>query len=444
MVERKLEGSGSGQQLWCEAKAMIPGGNQLLSKRAEMFLPDLWPAYYSKACGYKITDLDGNEYADFATMGVGSCVLGYADGEVNAAVKAAIDNGSMSSLNCKEEVDLTRKILNLHSWADMARYTRSGGEACSVAIRIARAATRKRHVLFCGYHGWHDWYLSSNIADPTNLDQQLLSGLSSTGVPDDLAGTAHPFAYNDIGQFERLMEKFRGDIAAVIMEPVRGNPPADNFLEAIRDLTSRRDVPLIFDEVTSGFRVNCGGVHLTYGVHPDMAIFGKALGNGFPIAAVIGVERIMNFAQDTFISSTMWTERVGYVSALATINKFEANEVSKALCDSGRKINQAWTSAANASGINIKISGLLPLTHIDFLGEDPALMQTFYTQEMLRQGFLVGSSAYTTYAYDNEVLNEFSVATALVFQSMADHLQNGTLRQSLACGVKHSGFQRLA
>lgn len=444
MTTRKLDSFGSGQQLWNTAKAIIPGGNQLLSKRAEMFLPDLWPAYYSKASGYKITDLDGNDYADFATMGVGSCVLGYADEDVNAAVKAAIDAGSMSSLNCKEEVDLTRKLLNLHGWADMARYTRSGGEACSVAIRIARAATKKRHVLFCGYHGWHDWYLSSNITDPSNLDQQLLSGLSSNGVPDELGGTAHPFTYNDFGQFEHLMERFRDDIAAVIMEPVRGNPPSNNFLESIRDLTSQRGVPLIFDEVTSGFRINCGGVHLSYGIRPDMAIFGKALGNGFPIAAVIGVRSIMNAAQDTFISSTMWTERVGYVAALATLEKFEANEVHKSLCNSGRKINEAWDSAARLCGIPIKTSGLLPLTHIDFLGDDPALMQTFYTQEMLKRGFLVGSSAYTTYAYDDEILTDFSKATANVFSAMSAHLADNSLNQSIAAGVKHTGFQRLA
>ncbi len=434
---------GTGQKLWKKARKIIPGGNQLLSKRAEMFLPNLWPAYYSKAEGYKIWDLDNNEFSDFATMGVGSCVLGYADDYVNSRVKDAIDNGSMSSLNSYEEVELAEKLIGFHPWADMARFSRSGGEACSIAVRIARAATKKDKVLFCGYHGWHDWYLSSNIEDRTNLNQQLLSGLSSDGVSKNLKGTSLPFNYNDTEGFKNLISQHKGNIAAVIMEPMRGSAPAEGFLEAIREITNKEKIVLIFDEVTSGFRINLGGVHMTYGVNPDMAIFGKALGNGFPISAIIGSGKFMNSAQDTFISSTMWTERVGFTAALAALEKFEKNDVHKHLIKSGERINKTWATSAKANGLDISISGLKPLTHIDFNYDDAAYIQTIYTQEMLKRGYLMGSSVYTTYAYDDSILEQFNIDTNAVFKIIKEAIDSGKPKDFLISDVKHSGFQRL-
>ena len=223
--------NGTGQNLWNKAKKIIPGGNQLLSKRSEMFLPNLWPAYYSKAKGYEVWDLDGNKFKDFATMGIGACALGYADSFVNNRVKEVISLGSMCTLNAPEEVELAQKLISLHPWSDLARFSRSGGEACSIAVRAARASTKRNKVLFCGYHGWHDWYLSANLQNKENLNQQLLSGLSSVGVPDDLSGSALPFNYNDIEAFKDLIKQNRGDIAAVMMEPVRSTEPEPGFLE---------------------------------------------------------------------------------------------------------------------------------------------------------------------------------------------------------------------
>jgi glutamate-1-semialdehyde aminotransferase len=435
---------GTGQNLWNKAKKIIPGGNQLLSKRSEMFLPNLWPSYYSKAKGYEVWDLDGNKFKDFATMGIGACALGYADSFVNNRVKEVISLGSMCTLNAPEEVELAEKLTSLHPWSKLARFSRSGGEACSIALRAARASTKRNKVLFCGYHGWHDWYLSANLQNKENLNQQLLSGLSSDGVPNHLAGSALPFNYNDIEAFKDLIEQNRGDIAAVFMEPVRSNDPEPGFLESIRQITKKEGIILIFDEITSGFRINNGGVHMTFNVMPDIAVFGKALGNGFPISAIIGSEKAMSAIQDTFVSSTFWTERVGFAAGLATIEKFEDCNVVDSLVSSGKRINNIWKDAADASNIDIHICGLEPLTHIDFIHEKGNYLQTIYTQEMLKRGYLVGSSIYSTYAYDEKVLDKFAIDTAEVFTIIRKSIDSNAPEDFIDSEVKHSGFQRLS
>ncbi|MDO8962985.1 MAG: aminotransferase class III-fold pyridoxal phosphate-dependent enzyme [Coriobacteriia bacterium] len=435
---------GRGQDLYLHAKQLIPGGTELLSKRPEMFLPDGWPAYYSRCKGARIWDLDGREYLDFATMGVGACVLGYADDEVDAAVIECIRNGSMSSLNAVEEVTLAERLVAIHPWADMARFSKTGGEACAIAVRIARAASGRSRVAFCGYHGWHDWYLSANIGDSSNLDGQLLPGLDPAGVPRELKDTAVPFFYNDLASLEALTSRF-GDIGVIIMEPVRGHIPEPGFLEGVREIATRIGAVLIFDEVTSGFRVNFGGVHLTLGVEPDVAVFGKALGNGYPISAVIGRAPVMDAAQTSFISSTFWTERIGYVAALATLEKTERLDVPAHLVAAGRRIKAAWRSGAHAAGLDVHISGLDALSHIDLRGDDPLAAGTLFTQAMLDRGFLAGASAYSTLAYDDEVLDAYAEAAAGSFAAVADAAaSDGGVRGALRGGVRHAGFKRLA
>jgi glutamate-1-semialdehyde 2,1-aminomutase len=432
-----------GQQLWNRAKQIIPGGNQLLSKRAEKFLPNLWPAYYSKAKGCEVWDLDGKHYYDFAQMGVGSCILGYADDDVNAAVIEAIRGGSICSLNCYEEVALAEHLKGLHPWSDMARFARTGGEACTIAVRIARAASGKSKVAFCGYHGWHDWYISANIGESSNLDGQLLPGLQTKGIPRELKNTALPFNYNKIDEFEALVHKYPNEIGVIIMEPRREQPPESGFLEGIRKIATRIGAVLIFDEVTSGFRINLGGIHLTYGVEPDVAVFGKALGNGFPIAAVIGRREVMDSAQDTFISSTMWTERVGYVAALEALKKMERNNIQADLVRYGELVNSGWKALAKKHGINIHISGIPPLTHISFGIDNPLAAQTFYTQEMLKKGYLLGASVYTTYAYTDEIIRKFISDSDEVFSYLEKALKNGDMLNKIEGGIIHPGFKRL-
>jgi glutamate-1-semialdehyde aminotransferase len=310
----------TGAKLWTRAKKIIPGGGQLLSKRSERFLPEYWPAYYKKAKGCEVWDLDGRHYFDFAQMGVGSCILGYADSEVDSQVIKAIQKGSMCTLNCSEEVRLAELLVELHPWAEMARFARTGGEACSIAVRIARAFSGRDKVAFCGYHGWHDWYLSANIANLKNLDGQLLPGLAPAGVPRSLREASFPFVYNEVESLKQIVRLHGSNLAAIIMEPVRGASPSPGFLEAVREIADKTNAVLIFDEVTSGFRMCLGGYHLITNVKPDLAVFAKGMSNGYPAAAVIGKKKIMNAAQESFISSTSWTERIGSVAAIATIS----------------------------------------------------------------------------------------------------------------------------
>ena len=250
---------GKSQELYKHAKTMIPGGTQLLSKRPEMFLPENWPAYYSKAKGCHVWDLDGNKYMDASYMGIGANVLGYCDDDVDTAVLDCIRNGSMCTLNAPEEVELAELLLELHPWASSVRYAKTGGESLSIAVRIARAHTRKDVVLFCGYHGWSDWYLSANLAEDSALDGHLIQGLEPAGVPRGLINTSKPFMYNDIAEFERLVAENRGNIAAVVLEPIRNIFPENGFLEKIRSVTEAEGIVLIIDEVSAGFRLNCGG-----------------------------------------------------------------------------------------------------------------------------------------------------------------------------------------
>jgi glutamate-1-semialdehyde 2,1-aminomutase len=435
--------SGTGQVLYRKAKTLLPGGTQLLSKRPEMFLPDGWPSYYSAASGVEVRDLDGRRYIDMSYNGIGACVLGAADPDVNAAVHAAVDAGSMSTLNAPEEVELAELLCELHPWARMARYARCGGEAMAVAVRIARAKTRRDQVAVCGYHGWHDWYLAANLGDSSNLDGQLLPGLEPLGVPRELRDTAIPFHYNQLGELESIVQQYPDQIGAIIMEPERGTSPAPGFLEGVRRIADKSGAVLIFDEITSGFRMNIGGIHMRYGVSPDIAVFGKAMGNGYPVSAIIGRRSIMEAAQNTFISSTFWTERIGFTAALATIRKMEKYDVPSKLIDYGAQINRGWAALAQKHRLEINISGIPPLTHITFVGKHALALQTLYTQEMLSMGFLLGAAVYTTHAYSDEIISLFHEKTDASFLKIRQAVDSDNIQSFLKNGIAHAGFRRL-
>jgi glutamate-1-semialdehyde aminotransferase len=434
---------GKGQDLYLKAKSLIPGGTQLLSKRPEMFLPDQWPAYYSRAEGAHVWDLDGVKYADMSHFGVGSCLLGYADPDVNAAVKATVDAGSMATLNCPEEVELAELLVELHPWADMVRYARCGGEIMSVAVRIARAATGRDKIAFCGYHGWSDWYLAANLAEEKALDGHLLAGLEPAGVPRGLTGTMLPFRYNHIEDLRAIVEREGKDLAAIVMEPTRDHGPDAGFLEEIRSIATKLGAVLIFDEITAGFRVNTGGIHLTMPVQPDLATFAKGMSNGFAMAAVIGKRAVMEAAQTSFISSTYWTERVGPTAALASIKKHRAQNVSAHLVDVGRATLTGWRSAAKQAGIEIDAGGLEPLAHFSFKCEEPAAAVTYFTQLMLDRGYLASAQLYASFAHTPALVEAYIGAVGEAFGLVGQALKNGDLRSKLRGPVKHSGFKRL-
>lgn len=431
-----------GQALYAKARRLIPGGTQLLSKRPEMFLPGGWPAYYASAKGAEITDLDGNTFVDMCISGVGATVLGYADPDVDGAVKAAIDGGSMVTLNCPEEVALAEALIALHPWAAMARFSRAGGEAMAIAVRIARAATGRQLIAFCGYHGWDDWYLSANLADDSALDGHLLRGLAPKGVPRGLKGLMLPFRYNDLDGLKKIAAEHGANLAAIVMEPVR-NPPASGFLAGVRQVASETGAVLLFDEVTAGFRVNTGGIHLTLGVEPDLAVFAKAMGNGYPIAAIIGREAVMAAAQETFISSTAWTERVGPAAALATIAKHRDRNVAAHLVHIGERVMAGWTAAAAAANLPIEVSGIPPLAHIAFKVPNAQAARTLYTQALLDRGFLASGAFYAMYAHTDAQVDRFTDACGEAFEIIAAAVRDDSLAAQLRGPVAHAGFQRL-
>lgn len=432
---------GEGQKLWRRAKRVIPGGNMLLSKRAEMFLPDHWPAYFSKAKGCHVWDLDGRRLTDMSIMGIGTNLLGYGHPEVDAAVSETVALGNMSTLNCPEEVFLAERLVAIHPWAEMVRFARSGGEANAIAIRIARAATGRETVAICGYHGWHDWYLATNLQNDSGLEEHLLPGLEPNGVPKGLAGTVQPFSFNRLDQLEVIAKKY--SLAAVKMEVQRSTPPNPGFLEGVRDLCSRLGIVLIFDECTSGFRETFGGLHLKYGVDPDMAMFGKALGNGYAITAIIGRSAVMEAAQNTFISSTFWTERIGSTAALKSLEVMERERSWEIITDRGLKLRNSWQQLADRHGIRISHNGLPALCGFAFQSENALEYKTLITQEMLKKGYLASTSCYVSLSHTSEVIESYCNALESTFSLIGECESGRSVHDLLEGPVCHGGFKRL-
>lgn len=431
-----------GQNLYKKAKQLIPGGTMLLSKRPEMFLPENWPSYYSKAKGCKVWDLDGIEYLDMSIMGIGTNILGYGNEAVDQAVKEVVNKGNMSTLNCPEEVQLAEKLINLHPWADMARFCRSGGEANAVAIRIARAASGKDKVAICGYHGWHDWYISTNLSEDDGLSGHLLPGLAAAGVPKGLVNTTIPFVYNDIEALKEIVAK-NPDLGVIKMEVSRNHGPFPGYLEEVRKIATENNIILIFDECTSGFRETFGGLHKKYGVEPDMAMFGKALGNGYAITGVIGKREVMQATQKTFISSTFWTERIGPAAALATLDVMEREKSWETITSTGKEITSRWVKLGEKYDITINTAGLPALTSFSIQSDNWLPYKTFITQEMLKKGILASNCVYVSTAHTVEHLDRYFYELELIFQHIQSFENGLDVYSKLEGPVCHGGFKRL-
>ncbi len=434
----------STQKLYRHAKQVIPGGTQLLSKRPEMFAPDQWPAYFREASGCEVWDLDGRHYYDVATHGIGACLLGYRDPDVTAAVQKCIARGSFSILNPPEEVELADLLCELHPWAEQARFARTGGEIMSVAVRIARATTKRSVVAVCGYHGWHDWYLAANLNEDDSLQELLLPGLEPLGVPKELRNTNHTFMQNDREAFQKIINEYGDSLAAVVMEPCRYHDPEPGFLEFVRDEAHKAGALLIFDEITIGWRLATGGAHLQLGVNPDMAVFAKSLGNGHPMAAVIGTKKAMSGAHDSFISSTYWTESVGPVAALATLRKMMDIDIPGHCLRMGLKMQTAWRKLGEKHRLPIIVDdSYSALAHFAFEHVNAQELKTFYIQQMLKRGFLASTAIYITLAHTDEILDKYIVAIDEVFAEISAALENKNIIDILNGPTAHAGFKRL-
>jgi len=434
---------GKGQELYKKAKTLIPGGTMLLSKRPEMFLPDLWPAYYSKSKGCQVWDLDGNMFYDTSLMGVGTNTLGYADKRVDKAVEAVVASGNMTTLNCPEEVYLAEKLIEINPWADMVRFARSGGEANAIAVRIARAASGKDKVAICGYHGWHDWYLSVNLNEQgDDLSNHLLSGLNVAGVPQHLKNSVYPFMYNDFDELLNIVDK--QDIGVIKMEVVRNFGPTNDFLQKVRDLASERNIVLIFDECTSGFRETYGGIFMKYGVEPDLTVFGKTIANGYALTAIVGKRAIMEAAQTTFISSTFWTERIGPTAALAALSAIEEERSYEQITKIGKTVQEGWKKLADLHNLKVVVSGIPALSTYSFDSLNALIYKTFITQEMLKKGFLASTNFYACIKHSEEIIDQYFNELDVVYKRIAAvEIGDDRVENLLEGEVCHAGFKRL-
>jgi glutamate-1-semialdehyde 2,1-aminomutase len=425
------------------AKKRIPGLSQLLSKRPDQFSYGVWPGYFSRAKGVEVWDLDGNRYIDMSIGGIGANVLGYADPDVDQAVTDAIEKGTSASLNCPEEVELADLLCELHPWAEKVRFARTGGEAMAVAVRIARAFTGRDKIAFCGYHGWHDWYLAANLGTENALGEHLLSGLESAGVPKALAGTSFPFRYNQLEELKSILESNRNEIAAIVMEPIRNEHPILGFMEGVRRLADEAGAILIVDEISAAFRMNTGGAHLVLGMDPDMAVFSKALGNGYPMAAIIGKSAVMEAAQRSFISSTYWTERIGPVAALATIKKHRKYDVGKHLTKIGQAVQNGWRELFEKHGIKAHIGGIPAMSHFTFDHEKALVLKALFVQAMLEKGFLATTGFYAMFAHQEEHVKAYLAAVDQVLPFLNEALSSGHPESFLIGQPAISGFKRL-
>ena len=433
----------TGCKLWDRAVKSIPGGNGLLSKHPDRYVPDIWPAYFSRAEGCEIWDLDGNRYIDMAQMGIGTAILGYANKELNAAVNDAIADGVNTTLNAPEEVYLAEKLLDLNPFARGVKFARTGGEAMSMAVRIARAYSGRDKVAFSGYHGWCDWYLATNLTSENNLSEHLLPGLNPKGVPACLKDTALPFRYNDVEDFKRLID-VNSDVGVMVIEGARYDFPTQAFINEIQTVARDRNIVIVVDEITSGWRMTDGGVYKLNGFNPDIVVYGKAMGGGFAISAVVGRHKVMDEAQNTFISSTFWTERVGFVAALKTIEILMRDKVWEHLIRIGNRIGEGWLRLAKKHDLKLHITDFKPLItmNLEYADLNNSIL-TLFTQEMLKRGYLAASSVYVSSAHTDIIVDEYLDHVDEVFGIISEAIKSSTVVEGLKTKVRSDSFRRL-
>jgi glutamate-1-semialdehyde 2,1-aminomutase len=441
----QLSPTALGPELWREAKTKISGGTGLRSKWAELYDPQSWPSYFSRCSGSEIWDLSGRHYFDFGA-GAGAIVMGYSDPDVNREVKRRVDAGSYCQLVSPDELKLADLLLELHPWAGRVRYARGGGEAMTVAIRIARAAAGKSGIAFCGYHGWHDWYLAANLADKFSLDGHLIPGLEPLGVPRELSGTVVPFRYNDWPSFEHALQRLDDRIAAVVMEPMRTQYPKDGFLEKIAQRCRERHIVFVLDEITSGWRFGFPGAHTVLQVEPDIAVYAKAMSNGFPCAAIIGRENVMEAANPSFISSSYWTDGVGPAAAMACVNKMRRLNAQTRVWELGKKMQQGLAHLAERYPLlKMKSWGLPSNPYMTFdLGDDASRVKALIVRKMLERGFLsTGGASFMMFTHNEELIGRYVEALDSVLAEINDLAEAGRVAEE-AGGIKIlSQFARL-
>jgi glutamate-1-semialdehyde 2,1-aminomutase len=427
------------------ALQLIPGGTQLISRRPSRFAYGVSPVYASHAKGARFWDVDGHEYIDWAS-GIGAIILGYCDDVVDDTVCQQIRRGINFSINHELEIELAEELCRTIPCAEMVRYAKCGGEACAIAVRIARGTTGRDKILFCGYHGWHDWYLAANLDADENLNAHLFPGIEPIGVPRALKQTAIPFPYGDLNALGETLDRHRGEVAAVIMEPLRSQLPPAGYLEGVQRLARERGVVLIFDEVSAGFRYGLQGAQGHLGVIPDMAVFAKSISNGYPMGVVAGRRDVMQPAARMFISSTYWSDAIGLTAALTTIREIRRRNVPDQLAAFGARLQQEINRAASAAGVAITCTGHAAHPHLEFGDTDPTTrsqLNTLYIQEMAKRGCHGYASFYLNAAQGDRELQQTADAARETFSILAQSLDQHRLAELLECQPAQDAFRRM-
>jgi len=416
------------------ARKVIPSQTQTFSKGPTQFVQGVCPAYLVRGQGSKVWDVDGNQYIDYMSA-LGPIILGYNDAAVTAAACLQVQDGVTLSLPHPLEVEVAELLVALIPCAEMVRFGKNGSDATGGAVRVARAFTGREHIACCGYHGWQDWFIGTTTR--------------SLGVPQSTRDLTHTFAYNDITSLERLFAEHPDQIAAVVLEPIGVTEPENGFLQQVKDLTHDHGAVLIFDEVVTGFRLALGGAQQHYGVIPDLACFGKAMANGFPLAAVVGRRDIMRVFDDVFFSFTFGGEAVSLAAALVTIRQLQKGKVIPHLWTQGQRLKDGYNVMARAVGLGdaTECIGLAPRTVMVFRDTrraDGLVLRSLVQQELARRGVLFLAGNNISYSHSDSDVEHALHAYAAALTYAATALASGCPERFLVAAPVQAVFRRVA
>ncbi len=422
------------EALLARARKVTPLGSQTYSKSVRYFCEGAAPAFLDRGQGSHVWDVDGNEFVDFMCA-LGPVTVGYNDPQVNAAVMAQLEKGISFSLATELEVELAEALTRIVPCAEMVRFVKNGSDATSSAIRLARAFTGRDLVAVCGYHGMQDWYIGSTS--------------NRRGIPADVCALTKTFAYNDVDSLRKLLTQYPGQVAAVILEPIQANGPLEGYLAELRELTQAAGALLIFDEVVSGFRYALGGASELYRVKPDLAAFGKGMGNGLPISAVAGRADVMELigTQGVFISTTFGGETLSMAGSMATLNLLAQPGTYRQIWNLGRKLLQGVSEAIVRHGVEavVTVSGLPPHGGVGFEGKgslDYLDIMSLYQQRMVEQGILTTGINNISLAHTESDIDQFVAAADAAFADIRRALDDDSLAGILLAGKVNPIFKR--
>ncbi|HLC96356.1 MAG TPA: aminotransferase class III-fold pyridoxal phosphate-dependent enzyme [Candidatus Nanoarchaeia archaeon] len=400
-------------ELWQRAEPIIPCGTQTASKGPDQFVKGVYPIYLQKGKGSHVWDVDGNEYIDYPCS-LGAIFLGHAYPPVVKAIQKQAEEGIIFSLMHPLEVELAELLIKHIPCAEAVRFAKNGSDATSAAVRIARAYTGKDKIAFCGYHGWQDWY--------------TIGTEKTKGIPNVLKEYLFKFQYNNIDSLKKIFEENKGEIAAIIMEPVITEAPKDRFLEKVKELAHENGALLIFDEMVTGFRFGLGGAQKYFNVIPDLGCFGKSIANGMPLSVVAGRKEIMEECKNIFFSVTFGGEAISLAAAVATIKEVEQKDVIDHIWAVGKKFNQQFNALAAELDVPVKCVGFPPRQNIVFSHEDSAKLKTLFLQETIKQGVLIGNVIFFNYSHSEEDLQKTMDACKIALTKIKGGLLKANLK----------------